>query len=89
MTSIMPVNLEQNQSPSSPVPAARQDGDLAVSSNDKKAGRQRKPAQQEDEVTPTSVFAKLFGRRGTQKQQTKVKKTKSTPDKVSGVKVLS
>jgi hypothetical protein len=76
----MPVNLEQNQSPSSSVPAALQDVDLAVSS---KGGRQRtKPAQGEDEVTPTSVFAKLFGRRGTQKQQTKMKKTTATPDKV-------
>ncbi len=81
----MPVNLEQSQSPSSPVPAALQDVDLA-SNNDERV-RKGKPAQ-EDEVASKSVFAKFFSRKGT-KKQTKMKKTKSTPDKVREVKVLS
>jgi DNA modification methylase len=87
MTSIMPVNLEQNHPPSGPVPAALQDADLASSNNNERTGAQRKPAQ-EDEVAPKSVFAKFFNRKGTQKQ-TNTKKTKSTPDKVRDVKVLS
>jgi hypothetical protein len=87
MTSIMPVNLEQSQSPSGPVPAALQDVDPA--SNNDESGRQRKtkPAQ-EDEVAPKSVFAKFFNRKGTQ-QQTKTNNKKSAPDKVREVKFLS
>ena len=84
----MPVNLEQNHPPSGPVSAAQQDVDRA-SNNNERTGRQRKPAQEEDEVAaPKSVFAKFFNRKGTQKQ-TKTKETKSTSDKVREVKVPS